>query len=387
MVWSEFRSRWLRQRDRLLMSAGFQRWAARFPLTRFVARLRARQTFDLVSGFVYTQVLLACVQCRLFDHLAAGPVATERLAELTDLPPQGLRTLLRAGCALRLVEHRGAGCYGLGALGAPLLANPGLLALIRHNALLYADMRDPLQLLREGGGDTELGRYWAYATAAEPAALETDTVARYSDLMALSQAAVAAEVIDSYDFSEHAALLDVGGGDGAFCAAVAGRWPRLTFTVADLPAVAARADQRFAAADFLAVGRGIGVDFLRDPLPEGADIATLVRVVHDHNDDDVITLFKSIRQALAPGGVLLIAEQLAGTPGAATVGDVYFGFYLLAMGRGRPRTVAEIGELLAAAGFAAPRELQTAQPVQVRVLIARPLPPAEQNAARPDPGS
>ena len=235
MVWSEFRSRWLRQRDRLLMSAGFQRWAARFPLTRFVARLRARQTFDLVSGFVYTQVLLACVQCRLFDHLAAGPVATERLAELTDLPPQGLRTLLRAGCALRLVEHRGAGCYGLGALGAPLLANPGLLALIRHNALLYADMRDPLQLLREGGGDTELGRYWAYATAAEPAALETDTVARYSDLMALSQAAVAAEVIDSYDFSEHAALLDVGGGDGAFCAAVAGRWPRLTFTVAHLP--------------------------------------------------------------------------------------------------------------------------------------------------------
>lgn len=373
MLWSRIQRWWLTQRDRLLMSPDFQRWAARFPLTGFIARRRARQTFDLVAGFVYTQVLVACVHYRIFAELAAGPVPAAELARRTGLGEAPLKTLLRAAIALQLIEQRGPDRYGLGALGAPLLANPGLLALIRHNELLYADMTDPAALLEGRSGPTALGTYWAYAQAADPAGLDNGKVAHYSDLMALSQAAVAAEVIDAYDFSAHSSLLDVGGGDGAFCAAVARLHPTIQFAVADLPAVAARATERFEAADFAAQGRAFGVDFHRDALPRGADVATLVRVVHDHNDADVVTLLQSIREALEPGGTLLIAEQLAGTPGAETVGDVYFGFYLLAMGRGRPRTVAEIAELLATAGFAAPRELPTAQPLQVRLLVARPL--------------
>ncbi|MEE4185897.1 MAG: methyltransferase [Gammaproteobacteria bacterium] len=373
MLWSKFRQWWLAQRDRLLMSPDFQRWAARFPLTGFIARRRARQTFDLVAGFVYTQVLVACVHYRLFEHLAAGPLRAAELARRTGLSAAALATLVRAAVALQLLEQRGEDCFGLGALGAPLLANPGLLALIRHNELLYSDMQDPVALLEGRRGPTELGTYWAYATASDPAQLDSGKVAHYSDLMAASQAAVAAEVIDSYDFSPHSSLLDVGGGDGAFCAAVARVHPTLQFTVADLPAVAARAQQRFDAPEFPSRGRAVGVNFHRDSLPPGADIVTLVRVVHDHDDADVITLFRAVRAALAPGGTLLIAEQLAGTPGAETVGDVYFGFYLLAMGRGRPRTVTEISELLAVSGFAPPRELPTAQPLQVRVLAARPL--------------
>ena len=35
---------------------------------------------------------------------------------------------------------------------------------------------------------------------------------------------------------------------------------------------------------------------------------------------------------------LLVAEPMAGERGAEPMGDAYFGFYLLAMGRGRPRT-------------------------------------------------
>jgi demethylspheroidene O-methyltransferase len=373
MLWSKLRQRWLAQRDRLLMSPEFQRWAARFPLTGFIARRRARQTFDLVSGFVYTQVLAACVHYRLFELLAAGPLRDTELAERTGLSSSALTTLVRAAIALQLLEQRGPDQFGLGPLGAPLLANPGLLGLIQHNALLYADMTDPIALLEGRAGATELGAYWAYATAADPSGLDSDKVAHYSDLMALSQAAVAAEVIDAYDFSRHTSLLDIGGGDGAFCAAVARVHPTLEFMVADLPAVAARAELRFAKPDFPARGRAFGVNFHHDPLPAGADIATLVRVVHDHNDGDVIKLLRAVHAALPTSGTLLIAEQLAGTPGAETVGDVYFGFYLLAMGRGRPRTMAEIAELLAASGFGPPRELPTAQPLQVRLLAARPL--------------
>ena len=63
------------RRDRLLASRRFQRWAAAFPLTRPIARRRARALFDLCAGFVYSQVLFACVRLKLFDALAAGPLA------------------------------------------------------------------------------------------------------------------------------------------------------------------------------------------------------------------------------------------------------------------------------------------------------------------------
>ena len=38
---------------------------------------------------------------------------------------------------------------------------------------------------------------------------------------------------------------------------------------------------------------------------------------------------------------------MAGTPGAEPIGDAYFGFYLLAMGSGRPRTADGAAQMLA----------------------------------------
>jgi demethylspheroidene O-methyltransferase len=68
-----------------------------------------------------------------------------------------------------------------------------------------------------------------------------------------------------------------------------------------------------------------------------------VRVVHDHDDERVLALLRAVRAALPPGGTLLLAEPMAGTPGAQAMGDAYFGFYLLAMGSGRPRTPQRLG--------------------------------------------
>ena len=52
--------------------------------------------------------------------------------------------------------------------------------------------------------------------------------------------------------------------------------------------------------------------------------------------------------------------------------DAYYGFYTLAMGRGEPRTVAEIGRLLRQAGFGRFRLLRNRMPILTSILIARP---------------
>lgn len=367
MPWTE---RYLAIRDRWLSNPRFQRWAAAFPVTRPTARRRARALFDVCAGFVYSQILFACVRLKLFDLLAAGPHCAQGVAERLNLPLASTERLLEAAVSLRLVEKRTAGRFGLGALGAALHGNPAVAAMIEHHSLLYADLRDPVGLLR-GQQQTELAKYWTYAGSELPACEPNPRTGDYTSLMADSQPLVAAEILDAYPLNRHRCLLDVGGGDGGFLIEVAKRHEQLKLILFDLPGVAERAARRFASAGLLARARAVGGDFLKDDLPHDADVLSLIRVVHDHNDDGATALLRAAHQALPPKGVLLLAEPMMGTPGAEPVGDAYFGFYLLAMGRGRPRTAQHLQRMLTTAGFTSTQIVRTRQPLQSRLIVAR----------------
>ena len=363
--------RWLALRDRLLASPAFQQHAARFPLTRGIARRRAAQVFDLVAGFVYSQVLLACVRLRLFDRLAEGPKTLEELAPALGLEVAAADRLLAAAVALRLAERRSHGRFGLGVLGAPLVGNTGVAAMVEHHALLYADLADPVGLLKGATAAGGLADYWPYAGAPAPDRLSADQVSAYSTLMSASQPLVASAILDGVDLGGHRCLLDVGGGEGTFLLAAAERAPSLRLMLFDLPAVAERAAHRLSEAGLGDRSTVVGGSFLVDALPRGADIVTLVRVLHDHDDARVMTLLRAVRRALPAGGTLIVAEPMAETKGAESMGDAYFGFYLLAMGRGRPRTALRLAEMLRACGFVDVHRRATAQPLQTQLLIAR----------------
>jgi demethylspheroidene O-methyltransferase len=350
-------------------------------LTRPIARRRAGAVFDLCAGFVYSQVLVAAVRLRLLDLLAEGPRDLDALAPRLGLDRDAAERLLRAAVALRLAARRSGGRFGLGPLGAPLLGNPGIAAMVEHHALLYADLADPVALLRRERAGTALGGYWPYAGAAAPAGIPDGRVAAYTDLMAASQPLVAAEVLDAYRVDRHRRLLDVGGGDGSFLVAAAARAPDLDLVLFDLPPVAERASRRFAAAGLAGRARAFGGDFRADPLPTGADLVSLVRVLHDHDDAVALDLLRAARRAMAPGSTLLLAEPMADAPGAAAVGDAYFGFYLLAMGSGRPRTPREIEGMLRTAGFGRIRSVPTRTPLLTGLILASPeFPPAQPGA-------
>lgn len=366
-----WRDRVLAWREGLAARPGFRRWAARFPLTRPFARRRARALFDLCAGFVYTQVLLACVRLRVFAILADGPLSTARLAPRLGLAAEATERLMAAAASLRLLARRADGAWALGPLGAAMIGNDGIAAMVEHHAMLYADLADPVALLRRPRGGNALSAYWAYAGAESPAATEAERIRDYTALMAASQPMVAEEVLAAYRFARHRRVLDVGGGDGAFLRAVAAEAPGLGLMLFDLPAVAEEARARFAAAGLAARAEVFGGDFTRDALPEGADLITLVRVLHDHDDDVALGLLRRVRAALPPGGRLLLAEPMAGTPGAEPMGEAYFGFYLLAMGRGRPRRPEEIARMLEVAGFVGARLLPTPTPLLTRVMLAQ----------------
>ena len=128
---------------------------------------------------------------------------------------------------------------------------------------------------------------------------------------------------------------------------------------------------RFAQAGLTALAQAIGGDLFRDPLPSDTDLISLVRVIHDHDDAPAQAILSAARRALPPDGALILAEPMSDTPGAEPIGEAYFGFYLLAMGSGRPRTCAELTAMLKRAGFGRVREVATRRPIMTRLLVVR----------------
>lgn len=370
-LWQRMVDPVLEWRNRKVSDPRFQRQVAAFWPTRWVARHKSRRLFDLVAGFVYSQVLLACVRLDLFSRLADGPRRLADLAPDLGLDAEPARRLMEAAVALGLLERRGApDRFGLGELGAALVANPGALAMIEHHAHLYQDLADPVALLRGTHADRRMETFWGYARGESRADLTDERVAEYSALMAATNTLVSEDLLAVYPFDRHRCLLDVGGGEGVFLAAALARHPHLSGMLFDLPPVAARAQDRLSGLGLADRVTVTGGDFATDPLPRGADVISCVRILHDHDDDLVRHLLAEARAALAPDGALVVAEPMAGISGAEPVA-AYFLMYLMALGSGQPRSPRRLAALLREAGFARVRRLPSHRPLLVQVIEAR----------------
>jgi demethylspheroidene O-methyltransferase len=353
-------------RNRLISDPRFRRMAKGFAPTRGNARANARALFDLIAGFVYSQTVLACTQIDLFNFLKDGPQPISAIAARGDIPLEGATLLARAASSLKLLEPRGDDSFALGALGAALVDEPGLAAMIQHHQLFYSDLADPLAVLR-GGASGQLADFWGYGRGTG----ETGRPDAYSALMAATLPMVAEEVFAAVNLKRFDRLLDVGGGEGAFLTEAARQAPRLALSLFDLPPVAARARERLTEAGLAARAEIHAGSFLTDTLPTGADLISLVRIIHDHSDEDAMCLLRACRDAIAPGGTLMLAEPMADARGAAPMGDAYFGFYLAAMGGGKPRSHRRLTEMLAEAGFGEMRVHRSRIPLITDVITAR----------------
>ncbi len=359
--------RWIAWRNRMLASQRFQDWAAAIPGIRRIARSRASRAFDLVAGFAYSQVLLAAVEGGALDLLASGPTNLRALAERTGLSRDAAECLIRAMTALGLAEEAAPDLWVLGQQGAVLQADRGVQAMTRHHRLLYNDLTDPLALLRRDRTEpTALSDFWTYARGTPEGAA---AVTPYSELMGASQSMIGREVVDAYDFGRHRGVLDVGGGHGGFVSRLAAKYRRLRLGVFDLPEVVTTTSARLAVnglAGRVAVHAG---DFFRDSIPDGYDCATLIRIIHDHDDARVLQLLTAIRRSLPEGGRLIVVEPMSSIRGAEAMA-AYFAMYLWAMGSGRPRRAEEIGALLREAGFTSWTLRRTRQPIVASVIVA-----------------
>lgn len=354
----------------LIRRPGFSDWASRSPLLSWMVRRQAKRVFDLMSGFVYTQTLLSCEQLGWLEALADSDQSISQLAKLGKLDESRAALLVKAGSAVGLFRLRGQ-TVRLTLTGAVIAHQSGLRALIRHHRLFYEDLRAPVDLLRQSDPSTNLRQFWRYVEHRGQTLSDQDSAraraqtAEYSALMTATQDMIVSQVLASVSFRKTKTLLDVGGGQGRFAARIRAAHPGLLVHVFDLPGVET-------APDCEPMARTAG-DFFTDPFPPGFQTVSLVRVLYDHPDDWVLQLLQKVRNYLLPAnGRLMIAEPMSTDGRQIPMAEAYFGFYLLAMRGGRPRSQTELAALLRQAGFSKIHARPTPLSMQCSVIEAQP---------------
>jgi demethylspheroidene O-methyltransferase len=329
---------WYSKKSQFYASEWVQDVSARVPFLSWISRKEGEAIFQLMSGFVDTQILLTFVRTGALEKLRDAPKSILQLASLIGIDAEAARVLCGGGQALGLVTMRGDQVL-IARRGILILTLPGISELIDHHSVLYSDLQDPVAFF-SGQSERQLAHFWPYVFGAKDG-LDAVDVSRYSDLMTKSQRMVARDTLDAITLPKAGSWLDVGGGSGAFLNEVRHRQKSINTSVFDLPG----------ANNAPGIHNFIPGSFFDDDLPEGFDVISLIRVLYDHSDDSIEKLLIKIYNSLPENGRLIVSEPMLGQDLPNRWGDTYFAIYTMAMNTGKTRSATELAELMRKIGF------------------------------------
>ncbi len=304
----------------------------------------------LVNGFQVTQAIHVAAVLGIADLLADGPRTSDDLAAAAGVHPGALYRLLRALAGAGVFREEADRSFALTELGACLRADApesvGAWAAFVGEPYQWQAWGALLHSVRTGenafrhvhGTDS-----WTYR------ARHPELSASFDRAMTDLSRQVSAAVLAVYDFGRFARIVDVGGGNGAFLAAILARYPMVHGVLFDQPHVVSGAGSILAAAGVADRCKIAGGSFF-EAVPEGGDAYILKAILHDWEDAPSVQILRTCRQAMVDGTSLLIVERELGEPNQSP--DAKFSDLNMLVGpMGQERTPDEYAALFAAAGF------------------------------------
>jgi orsellinic acid C2-O-methyltransferase len=327
-------------------------------------RAAATELLRMIWGLHISRAIYLAAEFGIADQLAAGTRTTAELAKATESDEPSLYRVLRLLAALGVLTEPEPGTFGLTVLGDRLRSDAP--ASMRNWAMLadtigLAAHEPILDAVRTGKSGAEIAygvRGMAHARG------DAARAARFDAAMSERTAAFAPSVAADYDFAGMRVIADIGGGQGTLLAAILRRHRQLTGVLFDLPDVADRAAQVLREAGVADRCEIVTGDFF-DGVPGGADAYLLANVLHDWEDGRAVRILRGCRDAMRPGGRVLIVERLIPEDPRDAVPVLLSDLNMLLVTGGRERTNAEWGTLLAAAGLRPGRIQPVAAPYGV----------------------
>lgn len=198
----------------------------------------------------------------------------------------------------------------------------------------------------------------------------------FSDAQHAGSLAAARALAGRLDLGAAGALLDVGGGSGAFAIALCERNPRLRATILDFPAVIdiAREYRRDAGlSDRIALLAG---DAVQRSWPPGQDVVLLSYLLSALGDGEIDIVLAKAHACLAPGGLLVVHDFMLDDdrPGPV-LAALWFLQYVAYRADGVSFSAADLADRLRDHGFA-PSSCEVLIPGITKVATSRRVRPA-----------
>lgn len=281
---------------------------------------------------------------RIADHIAAGVDEINALAAAADCDADYLGRVLRHLIGKGVFEEPSPGRFALNEAARQLL-EPGMLLGLNLDGfggrMAYA-WGTLLKAVRTGKPAYHelFGRpYWEDLDAHPEIAAEFDAL-----MGPAGHGKPDPEILLDGDWESVRTVVDVGGGTGALLAEILLAHPQVRGILVDFPKTVARAAQNFAAAGVADRVEIIGQSFF-DPLPAGADLYVLSKVLNDWPDRETVAILKRCAEAARPAGRIVISGGVSpdDAPASLSIETVLVG--------GKTNTLAEFRELAREAGL------------------------------------
>jgi len=310
-----------------------------------------RTVHELASGFQRSCVVIAAAELDVFSVIGSEALCADEVARRLATDLRATTILLNALAALGFLEKTG-NAYRVPPDVADILTPQGsqrAFFMVRHLGRCMRRWAQLSKVVRQGR-PAEVIR-----TVLSP---EEESEA-FIEAMDEICGPMADELVGELGPPPFEHLLDVGGGSGTWTLAFLRAAPGSRATLFDLPEVIPLARRRLEAAGMGDRVRLVAGDYLRDALPQGADLAWLSAIVHQNSPQDNRLLLEKTRAALAPGGTVLIRDMVMESDRVLPPGGALFAINMLvSTPGGGTYTLEELARWLTEAGFRDPRLLR-----------------------------
>ncbi|HEX5964740.1 MAG TPA: methyltransferase [Pyrinomonadaceae bacterium] len=325
---------------------------------------------QIMIGSLAAQVLYVTAKLGIADLLADGPKSVEDLATATDTHAPSLYRILRAAESVGVFVEKENRVFALNANAEPLRSNvPNSL---RDIAIFMGEdwhwevwgktmysVRTGKSAWAHAHGDDDVFDYFRK----RPEAFEVFNRAMTS-LTALSAKAVS----EGYDFTGVKTLIDIAGGHGRLLTEILEVNPSMRGILFDMPQVIEGARESVAKTNAADRVEFEGGDFFVS-VPAGGDAYMMKHIIHDWDDEKSLMILRNIKQAMNPGGRVLLVESVIAERGAQDFGKLMDIEMLVSPG-GKERTAAEYEDLFARAGLRMTRIVPTKSAYSVIEAVA-----------------
>jgi len=316
----------------------------------------------MIVGSWVTQAIYVAAEIGIADLLAAGPRTADEMAQETKTHGASLYRVLRALASLNIFREDNKGRFSLTPMGKLLGSDAAgsKRSLARMaGAEFYRSWGGLLYSVKTGGAafDEVFGSpFFRYMS------MNPDRWRIYDSAMTGIHDSETIPVLDAYDFSSFETIVDVGGGNGLALVAILRRHPGVRGVLFDLPAVAERAGEILAGCDVADRLSVVGGDFFVS-VPPSADAYLLRHILHDWEDGESAAILGNCRDAMRPGGRVLVVETVLPSGNGPCFGK-WLDLMMLVVG-GRERTEEQYDALLSSAGLHMTRVVPTAHEVSL----------------------